>query len=72
LGNEKKTNTVHSCLFCFLKIGDVLNTRDYVSVIAQSKAFRFFDHMRKELPNKPIHVILVKKKKKKNKSCVLL
>ena len=38
--------------------GDVLNTRDYVSVIAQSKALMMFSRLVNEL-KKPLHVILV-------------
>jgi len=36
----------------------VLNTRDSVSIEAQSAALKMFDEMKNRLPNIPIHIVL--------------
>ena len=39
-------------------LGDVLNTREQVSVRALSAALSFFDDLSRTLPDKPIHILL--------------
>eukprot|EP01114_Cavostelium_apophysatum_P016743 TRINITY_DN4822_c0_g1_i1.p1 TRINITY_DN4822_c0_g1~~TRINITY_DN4822_c0_g1_i1.p1 ORF type:complete len:1079 (+),score=321.61 TRINITY_DN4822_c0_g1_i1:140-3376(+) len=39
-------------------LGDVLDTREMVSVNAQSTAFRFFNELSRRLANVPIHILL--------------
>jgi len=39
-------------------LGDVLNTRDFVNVEAQSAAFHMFRQMRVDNPSTPIHIVL--------------